>query len=205
MDYDTLANKEIINKTAEMLKANGVEPILVETGAEALAKIKELIPKDASVMNGSSTSLNQIGFVDFLKAGEHGWNNLHAAIIAETDKAKQSALRKQAALSDFYLGSVHALSETGEFLVASASGSQLPHIVLTSPNLIFVVGAQKIVPNLQEAMKRLEEYVVPLEEARMQKAMGMGTSLNKIVTFKKEPPYLGRKVRMIIVNEKLGF
>src|SRR3989338_4402628 len=140
MNYEKLATKETVSKTAEKLLANNIEVFTVENGAEALAKIKELIPKDASVMNGSSRTLEQMGFVEYLKSGKHGWNNLHATIVAEKDKAKQSALRKQAVLSDYYLGSVHALMETGEFLVASNSGSQLPHVVFTSKNLIFVVG-----------------------------------------------------------------
>jgi L-lactate utilization protein LutB len=148
--YDTIASEEILNKTIAALEQNGVNAEAVNTSTEALAKIKEYIPKGVSVMNGSSTTLQQIGFVDYLKSGQHPWHNLHEKILAEPDQVKQSLLRKQTVLSDYYLGSVHALSETGEFLVASNSGSQLPHIVFTSPNLIFVVGAQKIVPTLDE-------------------------------------------------------
>ncbi|MGH7249492.1 MAG: LUD domain-containing protein, partial [Minisyncoccia bacterium] len=111
-----MATKEIVTKTAEALKTNGVEAITVETGAEALEKIKELIPKGASVMNGASKTLEQIGYIEYLQSEKHKWNNLHKAIIAEKDRAKQTALRKQASLSDYYLGSVHALAENGEFV-----------------------------------------------------------------------------------------
>src|SRR5437764_723087 len=106
MDYSQLALPEIVAKTAEALKAKNYEPHIVDSGAEAFAKIKELIPPGASVMNGASVTLETIGFVDYLKGGKHGWNNLHAAIVAEKDPAKQAALRKQALLSDYYLGSV---------------------------------------------------------------------------------------------------
>ncbi len=205
MEYNTLATKEVVQKSIEALKARNIEAFFVETGADALAKIKELIPQGASVMNGSSRTLEQIGFVDHLKSGAHGWNNLHEAILAEKDPAKQAQLRKQSVLSDYYLGSVHALAQTGEMVIASNSGSQLPHIVFTSTNLIFVVGAQKIMPTLADALKRLEEYVIPLEDQRMQKAYGMGTAPNKIVIFKGENQMMGRKVRVIFVNEKLGF
>ncbi len=156
-------------------------------------------------MNGSSVTLEQIGFVEYLKSGNHGWNNLHAAIVAEKDPVKQKELRKQAINSDYYLGSVHALTETGEFVVGSNSGSQLPHIVFSSPNLIFVVGTQKIVPTLSDAMKRLEDYVVPLENKHMQEKHGVNTTLAKIVIFKKENLRMGRKVRMILVKEPLGY
>lgn len=203
--YDTLPTKEIANKTAEALNAKGIEAFVVENKDEALAKIKELIPANASVMNGSSVTLEQIGFIDYLKSGTHGWNNLHETILAEKDKSKQAALRKEAALSDYYLGSVHALAQTGEFVIASNTGSQLPHIVFTSPNLIFVVSTKKIVPTLADAMKRLEEHVIPLEDAHMQKLYGVHTFPSKIVIFNRENPMMGRKVKMILVNEDLGF
>ncbi len=170
-----------------------------------MAKIKALIPPGASVMNGSSVTLEQIGFVDYLKDGQHGWNNLHEEILAEKDPQKQMALRKEAVSSDYYLGSVHALSQTGEFIVASNSGSQLPHIVYTSPNLIFVVGAQKIVANLDEGMKRLHEYVISLEDNHMMQKYNVHTFPSKIVIFNRESPFSQRKVKVIIVNEALGF
>lgn len=205
MEYNQIASSASIAKTVASLASHGVEAIVVDTKELALSKIIELVPAGVSVMNGSSTTLEEIGFVDHLKTGKHGWNNLHEAIVKETDPTKQGELRKQAVLSDYYLGSVHAVSETGEMVIASNTGSQLPHIVFTSNNLIFVVGAQKIVPNLVEAMKRLEEYVVPLEDENSKKKWGAPTALNKIVIFKGENAYMGRKVRMIIVKESLGF
>lgn len=205
MKYDILATKESIDKTVKGLSSRNVETIVVKNGAEALGKIKKLIPQGVSVMNGASTTLNQIGFIEYLKSGSHGWNNLHANILNEKDPAKQAVLRKQAVLSDYYLGSVHGLAETGEFVVASNSGSQLPHIVFTSPNLIFVVSAKKIVPTLNDAIQRLKEHVMPLEDARLLKAHGVHTSLNKMVIFENENPMLGRKVHMLIVEEDLGF
>ncbi len=156
-------------------------------------------------MNGASVTLEQIGFVDYLKSGEHGWNNLHEGILAEKDPDKQKLLRNQAVLSDYYLGSVHALIETGEFVIASNTGSQLPHIVFTSPNLIFVVSTKKIVPSLPEAMKRLMEYVVPLEDKHMREKYGVGTAPNKILTFNGESSSSKRNIKMILVNEDLGF
>ncbi|KKQ03924.1 MAG: hypothetical protein US18_C0011G0020 [Parcubacteria group bacterium GW2011_GWB1_36_5] len=205
MKYTELATKEVTQKVIEALGKRNVEAFAVESGSVALAKIKELIPKGASVMNGASVTLEQIGFVDYLKEGKHGWNNLHEGIVAEKDPAKQSMLRKLALTSDYYLGSVHALSETGEFIIASNTGSQLSHIVFSSPNIIFVVSTKKIVPTLPDAMKRLLEHVVPLEDEHMKKKYGFGTQVNKIVTFSNENPMMKRKVRMILVNEDLGF
>lgn len=205
MKYETIPPKETVERIVTTLKEHNVEALIVDTKEQALEKIKERIPHGASVMNGSSITLEQIGFVDYLKSGAHGWDNLHEAILTEQDPTKHAELRKQATLSDYYLGSVHALSQTGEFVIASNTGSQLPHIVFTSPNLIFVVGTQKIVPTLADAMDRLENYVVPLENQHMQKLYGVDTMVSKIVIFKHENPMMQRKVMMILVQEKLGF
>jgi L-lactate utilization protein LutC len=205
MDYTSLPAQEVVDATLKGLMERSVNAVVVADKAEALEKIKALIPKGASLMNGSSVTLEQIGFVAYLQSGAHGWNNLHEGILAEKDPAKQAALRKQAVLSDYYLGSVHALAQTGEFVIASNTGSQLPHIVFTSPNLIFVVSTKKIVPTLADAMKRLEEHVVPMEDEHMKQKHGMGTSENKVVIFKRENPRMGRTVTMILVQEDLGF
>lgn len=203
--YDTLATSETITKTAEALKVRGFDPIIVGTKREALAKIKELIPAGASVMNGSSVTLDEIGFIDYLKGGTHGWNNLHATILAEKDPEKQKELRKHSVVSDFYLGSVHALSQIGEMVIASNTGSQLSHVVFTSPNIILVVGAQKITATLADAFERLEKYVVPLEDVRIMKQYNIHTAKNKTVILHGENPMMGRKAHVLIVNEKLGF
>lgn len=205
MNYDTIPSADIIEKTAEALRGRGIEVFIVADRVEALAKVKELITKGASVSNGSSRTLEEIGFVDYLKSGTHGWDNLHAAVLAEKDPAKQAQLRNTSIFASYYLGSVHAIAQTGEMIIASASGSQLPSVVFTSPNLIFVAGAQKIAPTYEDAMKRLREYVVPLENKRM-KEVGMGgTTLSKMLTFEREPAFTGRKIRVILVKEKLGF
>lgn len=205
MSYETLADTKTIKKTIDVLAKRGIEGVVVGNGAEALEKVKSLIPKGVSVMNGSSRTLEEIGLVDYLKSGDHGWKNLQQEILAEIDPVKQSLLRKQAVLSDYYLGSVHAVAETGQLVIASNSGSQLPHIVFTSSNLIFVVGAQKISSSLDAALKRVREYVLPLEDKRM-KEVGMGGSaISKLLIFEREPVFMGRKVYIVFVNEKLGF
>ena len=205
MKYDTLASADVINNTMRALTERGFAPELLSSRDEAFSRIKELIPSGASVMNGSSRTLEEIGFVKYLKEQAHGWNNLHEAILAEKDSAKQMALRKQSVLSDFYLGSAHAIAETGEVVIASNSGSQLPHIAFTSPNIILVVGVQKITPDTDTAIARLKEYVFPLEDARM-KEVGMGGSfISKILILNREQSFMGRKAHILFVNEKLGF
>jgi len=205
MDYNQLANKESLDKTIKALQEKGYNVLVTENGADALFKIKELIPQGASVMNGSSKTLEEVGFIDYLKTDATGWINLHEKILMEKDPAKQKIARQEALTSDFYLGSVHALTEDGQMVIGSNSGSQLPHLVFSSPNLILVIGTQKIVPNFDDAMKRLESYVVPLEDAHMMSLYKIGTELNKVVIFKSENQRSGRKINIILVNEVLGF
>jgi hypothetical protein len=205
MDYTILPTQETVTKTIEALKERKIDAILVNTKAEALAKVIELVPKGASVNNGSSTTLQEIGLIDYLKGNEHGWNNLKAAVAAETDPGKQAAARNAALFSDYYFGSLHAMTQDGEIVVASASGSQMPHWVFTSPNLVLVVSTMKIMPDLETALKRLREYVVPLEDKRMQSTGAPGTVLSKILIFEREPAWSQRKITIIFVNEKLGF
>ncbi len=203
--YENIPNNETVEKVAAALKERNIEPIIVNTAAEALTKIKELIPAQANVNNGASVTLEQIGFVDYLKSGNHGWNNLKEAVVAEKDPEKQAKLRKEAILADYFLGSVHALTESGQLLIASNSGSQLPSYAFSSQNVIWVIGTQKIVPTLDDAFKRLHDYVFPLEDKHMQDLYKMNSSINKILIFQREPAYLNRKLHVILVNEKLGF
>ena len=203
MNYAELANQNTIDKTIEGLKGRNIHPQFVANKAEALAAIQKLIPSGATVTTGSSTTLNEIGFTELLKSGNHPWQNLKDAIVAETDPVKQGELRRQSSLAQFFLGSVHAVTEDGIALIASASGSQLAPYAFTADNVIWVVGAQKIVPNLDEAFKRVNEYVFPLEDARMKSTGAPGSVRGKWLIFERE--VMPRQIHLILVNEVLGF
>jgi len=203
--FDELADQKSIEKTVKALKEHNINSFVVENGKEAHEKVLELIPRGISVMNGSSRTLEQIGFIEHLKSGDHGWDNQHETILTEKDPTKQGELRKQALLADYYLGSAHAVTTDGQLIIASNTGSQLPHIAYSSTNIILVVGTQKITANLDEGIKRLREYVVPLENENMMQKYGIGTQLNKILIINGENPMLGRNITIILVKEKLGF
>lgn len=203
MEYDQLAPKKIIEKTIKAVKSRGINAEFLDTKEEALERIKALIPAGAELMTAGSTTLEQIGFVELLKSGKHKWNNLKDKLLAEKDEAKQSELRKKSVTSDYFLGSVHAVAETGEILTASASGSQLPSYAFSSNNVIWIVGTQKIVPTLEEGFKRVRTYCFPLEDKRMKSVGYPGSTIGKILLFERE--ILPRKITLIFVNEKLGF
>ncbi len=205
MAYDQLATKERVASAIAALSERGFSASVVQDKGAALEAVKAMIPLGASVMNGSSRTLDEIGFVSYLKEGAHGWNNLHEAILKETDPKKQGELRAHSVVSDFYLGSAHAISETGEIVVASNSGSQLPHLAFTSQNVILVVSTKKLTATLSDALTRLEEHVVPLEDKRAKDIGWGGTMHAKTLILHRENAKMGRKVHVLFVEESLGF
>lgn len=205
MDYTKIPSPEVVERTMSALNESNFASQLVQTKAEAFETIKQLIPSGVSVMNGSSTTLEEIGFIEYLKRGEHGWNNFHETIVNEQDPAKQAQLRKNALLSDYYLGSVHAVTEKGELVIASNTGSQLPHLAYSSTNVILVVSTNKITQNLDAAMQRIREHIIPLEDARMKSVYGVGTNWAKTLILSNETPFNGRTITIVFVNEQLGF
>jgi hypothetical protein len=206
MDYATLPSPERIQRTLEAVNRRGIHAELVETKEEALEKVKALIPPESVVMTAGSVTLQQIGFEAVLISGQHPWRNFKADLLAEKDPVKQSAMRRQGTLAEFFLGSVNALAETGELVFASGTGSQLPAFAYTSRNVIWVAGVQKITPTLDDALRRTREYVLPLEDER-QKKFGnkTGSYIGRILIFEYEPAFLRRNLTLILVNEALGF
>jgi len=206
MNYAALPTPELIHKTIEAVKARGIHAEFVETKEDALARIQEIIPENAVVMTGGSVTLQQIGFEALLISGQHPWRNFKADLLAEKDPAKQTVMRRQGTLAEFYLGSVNALAETGELVFASGTGSQLPAYAYSSRNVIWVSGAQKITPTLAEALRRVREYVLPLEDER-QRNFGnkTGSYIGRILIFEYEPAFLRRNLTLLLVNQVLGY
>jgi L-lactate utilization protein LutC len=165
-----LADEVVVERTGEALEARGVYVEFLNTKEEALERLKNFIPPGADVMTGSSTTLNEIGFVDFLKSGGHQWNSLKEKILSEKDPQKQAQLRKKSVAADYFLGSVHAVSQTGEVIIASNTGSQLSSYVYSSSHVVWVLGTQNIVLDLEEGLRRVREYCLPLEDKRMKQA-----------------------------------
>jgi hypothetical protein len=207
MDYNLIPDLERIQRAMEAVKARGILVEFVPDKAAALERLQAIIPAGSDVMTAGSTTLTQIGLDDLLISGRHPWHNLKGALLAEKDPAKQAALRKQSSLADYFLGSVHAIAETGEIVVASATGSQLAPYVFSSSHVLWVAGAQKIMPTLEDALRRVREYVLPLEDRRMRSVTNnrQGSMIGKLLLFEQEAPYLHRTVTLLLVNEILGF
>ena len=206
MSFDMPAEMDRIDATMDALKSRGVTAELQRTRGDALARLRVLIPAGASLSTGASLSLKEIGFEELLKSDSQPWRNLKAEYLTEKDPARQLLLRRQSVLADYFLGSVHAVSQTGEVVIASLTGSQLAPYAYSAANLIWVVGSQKITASLEEAIRRVREYVFPHEDKRLRDATGgkMGSAIGKLLIFERESPFLNRKVHMLIIQEPTG-
>jgi len=204
MKWGKLADRARVRRTMEALRGRGIYAEFLEKKEAAFERLTEIIPDGAEIMTGGSTTLDEIGFVDFLKSGKHKWKNLKDKILSEKDPIKQGELRRKSVTAEYYIGSVHAVTQSGEIMIASATGSQLPAYAFSSDNVIWVVGTQKIVPNLEDGLRRVREYCLPLEDKRMKSLGYSGSTLGKILIFERET-LPNRKVTLIFVNEKLGF
>ena len=206
MSVNSVPDERSIEVAAAAVKERGIAVEIVGTRADALERVKSIIPAGSTVMTGASLSLKEIGFEDYLISKTHSWKNLKEDIVAEKDPAKQAALRRQAILADYFLGSVHAVAESGELVIASASGSQLGPYAFSASNVVWVVGVQKITKNLDDGIRRVKEYVMPHENERMKAMTGgkMGTMLGKLMIIEREAPFLGRKLTLLLVREPTG-
>jgi hypothetical protein len=103
---------------------------------------------------------------------------------------------------DFALGSVHAVTRGGALFIASASGSQLASYAWGAAKVIFVIGAQKLVPTVEAARERIYEHSLKLEDARAYAAYGQNSFVGKILEIHQELP--GR-IHIVLVRQAVGF
>ena len=201
--WTQLADAQTLENTRAALERRGIHTELVDTRAEALERLTGMIPSGAEVMTGASRTLDEIGFTERLKLGQHGWKNLKAEILSEKDPQKQMELRKDSIFSEYFVGSVQAVTEDGEVVAASASGSQLAAYAFGARNIVWVVGTQKVVKGLDEAIKRVKERAFPLENERMKGLGYPGSMIGKILLFERVS--LMQKANLIFVKDPLGF
>ena len=203
MDWDRIPDQPTIEKVIAGMRERNFNPVAVPDRQSALEKLKLIIPTEAEVMTGSSMTLEEIGFINFLASNKHPWRNWKDRIFAEEDPQKQLDLRRAGTTSEYFIGSVQAITETGQVLGADASGSCQGGYVYSAKNVIWVVGINKIVSDLEKALKRLFEHRVPLEDVRMKKAGAPGTFIGKIVIYERES--FPQRISTILVREKLGY
>ena len=201
--WSKLASDKSISKTIESLKANGINAIVVENGEEAKRRVFEMLPQNAEIMTMSSVTLDTTDISR--EINESGrYNSVKAKLMKMDRKTQSLEMQKLGAAPEYAIGSVHAVTEDGKVLIASKTGSQLPAYVYAAAHVIWVVGTQKIVKNLDEGTRRIYEYVLPLESERLSKLYSRTKSnVSKLLIINKE--IAPNRIILIFVKEKLGF
>ncbi|MBK8418633.1 LUD domain-containing protein [Candidatus Villigracilis saccharophilus] len=201
-EYAKQATDEKIERTSKALEANGIQTLIAETGAEAKRLFLGLIPEGSEVFLSSSVTLEQLGIVaDVDQSGR--FDAVRPKMYAMNRETQGREIRKLIAAPDFAAGSVHAVTEDGHVLIASATGSQLGPYASGAGRVIWVVGAQKIVKDLNDGFRRIQEHVVPLEEEHMQQLYKVGTAVNEMLIVNRATR--PGRITMILVKEELGF
>ncbi len=193
---------ERLERAAGALKTNGFIVEILDNAAAARPRIQDLIPAGASVFTAASETLRLSGIdADINTSGRY--HAIKPRVLAMDRATRADEIRHLLASPDIVVGSVVALTETGSLVVASASGSQLPSYAGGAALAIWVVGAQKVVPDLDTAMRRVEEHALPLESARAQTAYGMPSAINRLLVLNAEP-HPGRGI-VLLLREAIGF
>ncbi len=204
MDYSKLASSETLEATKVALEKNGYQVLVAENGAEAKAKVLELVPNGAQAFALSSVTLQTTGITKEIDESGN-YKSVRAELNKLDKKTQAKEMQILGSTPDYALGSVHAVTEDGKILIASNTGSQLPADSNGASHVIWVVGAQKIVPNEEEAKKRIYDYVLPLESTRLNKLYNItaGSFVSFILTFYRA--FNPNRITIILVKEVLGF
>ena len=200
-EFSEPATDESIEKTVGALQKNGIEALVFVSREELKKKVFELIPENAEIMTMTSMSLTELGIDTGINDSGH-YNSVRKKFSRMDRKSQGMEMRKLGAAPEYAIGSIHAVTESGEIMIASATGSQLPAYAYGAVRVIWVVGTQKIVKDAYEAVERIYKYCLPMEEARAQKAHGRGSKIAKILTIASEEP--GR-ITILFLKETIGF
>ena len=199
--FTALPDEETLQATVVALEEHGFSVEVVADFEAARAAVLARIPAGSSVMTNTSVTLQETGIADAINNGgpyESARNKMFALDFA-TQAQEMKAIGGQ---PDYALGSVHAVSRDGTLVIASASGSQLASYAWGAANVIFVVGAQKLVPDLETARERIYSHSLKLEDARAYAAYGQNSLVGKILEIHQEPP--GR-IHVVLIKQVVGF
>jgi hypothetical protein len=198
------ATDETIERTADALRGKGYAAHVVENGEEATSVVLGLLPEGAEVGQGASTTLDKIGLTAAIEeSGRFNAVRKRTRSMDRTTPEGLRAMRKLGVGPDWYVNSAHALTIDGTVVDVSNTGSQLAPLAFGAGEVIFVIGSQKIVPDLETAMRRIEEHTLPLENERMQGLYGTDSEIKKVLIIHKE--FRPERFTFVLVKEPVGF
>jgi acyl-CoA hydrolase len=199
--FTALPDDRTLSETVVALEEHGFSVDVVDTLDAARDAVLALIPEGSSVMTNTSVTLQETGIATGIDDGGpyDSARNKMLALDYATQLQEMKAIGGQ---PDYALGSVHAITRDGTLVIASASGSQLASYAWGAANVIFVVGAQKLVPDLEVARGRINEHSLKLEDARAYAAYGQNSFVGKVLEIHQELP--GR-IHVVLIRQAVGF
>jgi len=201
VDFAAPASEAELEALAEKLRARNFEVVIVQDGAEAKAEVLKRIPEGAQVHSGKSKTLEDAGlFKEFMEGDRFDF--VRKRTMKLDPKTQRDEMRKLGAAPDVMVNSAHAVTEEGQIVITSASGSQIGPIASGAGRLILVIGSQKIVPDLDAAFRRIREHVFPYEDARLREAMGIGTKITRTLILDQD--FMPGRTTVILVREPIG-
>jgi hypothetical protein len=196
------ASAQRLEQTATALRTHGFAVEILDDRAAARARVNDLVPRGASVFTAASETLRLSGIEADLNASG-GYQPVKPTIRTLDRTTRADEIRRMTATPDVVVGSVAAVTETGSLVAASATGSQLPAFAGGAARAIWVIGAQKVVPDLATALRRVHDHALPLESARAQRAYGRPSAINRLLILNAEPSP-GRGT-VLLLRETIGF
>jgi hypothetical protein len=201
VNYAAPASEAVLEALAARLRERNFEVLIVEDADAAREAVLERIPEGASVHSGKSKTLEDAGIFGALMEGE-SYDFIRKRTAKMDRTTQRDEMRKLGAAPDVMLGSAHAVTEAGQIVITSASGSQIGPIASGAGRLILVIGAQKVVPDLEAAFRRIRDYVFPYEDARLREAMGLGTKITRTLIL--ESDFMPGRTTIVLVRQPLG-
>jgi hypothetical protein len=203
MDYAIPVKEEILNAAQKALEANGFAVSIAENAGEAKSKVLALIPEGAEVFTMTSMTLEALGIPK--EINESGkYNSVRNKLNDPNTPAREK--KRLGAAPEWTIGSVNAVAATGSLLNGSNTGSQLGAYAYGADHVIFVVGAQKIAPSVDEAIKRIYDYVLPKETLRARAAYNLPefkSFVSKLLITNRE--VIRGRTTIVLVKEAVGF
>jgi len=200
--FTALPDEHVLQATVVALEEHGFSVEVVGDLDAACAAVLARIPDGSSVMTNTSVTLAETGIADAINDGGGRWESARNAMFALDFATQAQEMKAIGGQPDYALGSVHAVTADGTLVIASSSGSQLASYAWGAANVIFVVGAQKLVPTLEAAHQRIYQHSLPLEDARAQATYGQHSQVGKILEIHQELP--GR-IHIVLIREAVGF
>jgi YkgG family uncharacterized protein len=200
-EYTAPADGAQVQALTARLRERNFEVLVVDDADGAEAAVFALLPEGAEVHSGKSKTLEDAGIFDqLMRSGRY--NFLRTRLRQMNYETQAREIRKLGAAPDFMLGSVQAVTEAGQLVAASGSGSQIGPYAFGAGHLILVIGSQKVVPDLDAALRRITEHVQPYEDMRLREQMGEGAQLARVLILERD--FRPGRTTIILVRQPIG-